>query len=185
MIKKGFLITVFFILINIVNSNYMVKGEEKLIYDYNIKSINGEKIDFSIFKGKTILLVNVASNCGFTKQYNDLQKLWENYKNKNLIVFGVPSNQFGGQEPGTNDEIKNFCEKNFNINFPISEKYDVKGENAHQIYKWAKDTFGNSAIPKWNFHKILIGKNGKVHKTYASFTNPMSNKIIKEIENIL
>ena len=166
-------------------NNLSMANYEKVFYDFKIESINGEIIDLKKYENKVVLIVNTASYCGFTNQYNDLQKLWENYKNKNLIVFGVPSNQFGGQEPGTNDEIKNFCEKNFNINFPMSEKYDVKGENAHQIYKWAKDTFGNSAIPKWNFHKILIGKNGKVHKTYASFTNPMSNKIIKEIENIL
>ena len=102
-----------------------------------------------------------------------------------MIVLGVPSNQFGNQEPGSNSEIKNFCEVNFNVNFPMTSKYDVKGENAHDIYKWAKATFGNKAVPKWNFHKILIDKNGQVHDTFVSFTNPMSNKVLKEIEKIL
>ena len=157
----------------------------KTFFDFKINSIEGNEIKLSTFKGKSILLVNVASKCGFTYQYEDLQKLYELYQPKGLIVLGVPSNQFGGQEPGSNDEIKDFCETNFNINFPMSSKYDVKGENAHNIYKWAKDTYGKSAVPKWNFHKILIDKNGKVNDTFASFTNPMSKKIIKKLENIL
>ena len=158
---------------------------EMNFYDFKIEDIQGEEISLDIYKGKTILLVNVASNCGFTNQYGDLQNLWEKYKEKNLIVLGVPSNQFGNQEPGSNSEIKNFCEVNFNVNFPMTSKYDVKGENAHDIYKWAKATFGNKAVPKWNFHKILIDKNGKVHDTFVSFTNPMSQKVLSEIEKIL
>ena len=158
---------------------------EMNFYDFKIENIQGEEISLEIYKGKTILLVNVASNCGFTSQYSDLQNLWEKYKEKNLIVLGVPSNQFGNQEPGSNSEIKNFCEVNFNVNFPMTSKYDVKGENAHDIYKWAKATFGNKAVPKWNFHKILIDKNGKVHDTFVSFTNPMSQKVLSEIEKIL
>ena len=159
--------------------------ENKTFYDFELDLITGETISLDIYEGKAVLLVNVASKCGFTKQYTDLQNLWEKYREKNLIVLGVPSNQFGSQEPGSNDEIKDFCETNFNINFPMTSKYDVKGENAHDVYKWAKDTFGKSAVPKWNFHKILIDKNGKIHDTFASFTNPMSKKIIKELENIL
>tara|TARA_B100000965_G_scaffold101613_1_gene83449 strand:- start:258 stop:821 length:564 start_codon:yes stop_codon:yes gene_type:complete len=158
---------------------------EMNFYDFKIEDIQGEEISLDIYKGKTILLVNVASNCGFTNQYGDLQNLWEKYKEKNLIVLGVPSNQFGNQEPGSNSEIKNFCEVNFNVNFPMTSKYDVKGENAHDIYKWAKATFGNKAVPKWNFHKILIDKNGKVHDTFVSFTNPMSKKVLSEIDKIL
>ena len=161
------------------------KADNKSIYDLSINSIDGNEIKFSNFKNKSILLVNVASNCGFTKQYEDLQKLYELYKSNGFIVLGVPSNQFGNQEPGTENEIKNFCETNFNITFPMTSKYDVKGNKAHPIYLWAKETYGNSAVPKWNFHKILIDKNGKIHDTFASFTNPMSNKIKKEIEKIL
>ena len=161
------------------------KAENKSFYDLSINSIDGNEIKFSNFKEKSILLVNVASNCGFTKQYEDLQKLYELYRSNGLIVLGVPSNQFGNQEPGGEKEIKNFCETNFNITFPMTSKYDVKGNKAHPVYLWAKESYGNSAIPKWNFHKILIDKNGKIQDTFASFTNPMSNKIKKKIEKIL
>ena len=157
----------------------------KTFYDFKITSINGEELNLSIFKDKTILLVNVASKCGFTKQYDDLQKLYDDYKEKGLVVIGIPSNQFGGQEPGSEVEIKNFCETNFNINFPMTSKYEVKGDNAHPIYIWAKETYGKSTVPKWNFHKILINKNGKVEDTFVSFTGPLSNKIIKKLEKIL
>jgi|TARA_B100001094_G_scaffold308469_1_gene341151 glutathione peroxidase len=158
---------------------------EKLFFDLSIKNINNEILNLSEFKGKTVLLVNVASKCGFTKQYAGLQTLYDKYKNKGLIVLGIPSNQFGGQEPGSNDEIKDFCETNFNITFPITDKVDVKGDNANELYKWAKDNFGKSTVPKWNFHKILINKDGKIHDTFSSFTEPLSNKIIKQIELIL
>ena len=157
----------------------------KIFYDFTIDGINNNLINLSIYKKKTILLVNVASNCGFTKQYADLQKLYDNYKNRGLVVLGIPSNQFGSQEPGTNDEIKVFCETNFNITFPMTSKYEVKGENAHPIFLWAKKNYGKSTVPKWNFHKILINKEGKIQNTYSSFTNPMSKKIIAEIEKIL
>jgi len=157
----------------------------KTFFDFKINSINGDSLDISKYTGKTILLVNVASNCGFTKQYDGLQKLYDDFKDKGLVVIGVPSNQFGGQEPGTETEIKNFCETNFNITFPMTSKYDVKGDNAHPIYIWAKDTFGKSTIPKWNFHKILINKNGKIEDTFASFTGPLSNKIINKLNQIL
>ena len=158
---------------------------EKLFFNLNIKTINNEILNLSEFRGKTILLVNVASKCGFTKQYTDLQSLYEIYKEKGLVIIGVPSNQFGGQEPGSNKEIKDFCETNFNITFPITDKVNVKGENAHALYKWAKKNFGNSTVPKWNFHKILINKDGKIQDTFNSFTSPLSNKIIKQIELIL
>ncbi len=165
---------------NNANSEY-----KKLFYDFSITDINEDKLEFSKFKNKTILLVNVASNCGFTKQYTELQKLYDTYKNKGLIVLGVPSNQFGNQEPGSNKEIKNFCEVNFDITFPITSKYSVKGDEAHPVYIWAKNNYGSSAVPKWNFHKILINKNGKIQNTFSSFTKPMSKKILIEIEDIL
>jgi len=155
---------------------------EKLFFDLSIKNIDNKIMNLSEFKGKTVLLVNVASNCGFTKQYSGLQALYEKYKEKDFIVLGVPSNQFGGQEPGSNNEIKNFCETNFNITFPITNKVDVKGDNAHSVYKWAKENHGNSTVPKWNFHKILINKEGKIQDTFNSFITPLSDKIIKQIE---
>ena len=157
---------------------------EKIFYDFKINSISGDIIDLSEFKGKPVLIVNTASYCGFTKQYEDMQKLWENYREKGLIVLGIPSNSFN-QEKNNNNEVKDFCEVNFNINFPMTEITNVKGDDAHEIYKWAKDNHGKSAVPKWNFYKILINKEGKVEDTYASLTKPTSKKIIKKIESLL
>ena len=154
-------------------------------FDLKINSIDGDEISLSSYKGKVLLIVNVASKCGFTKQYDDLQNLYDLYNKQGLVVLGIPSNQFGGQEPASETEIKDFCKTNFNITFPMTSKYDVKGENAHSIYSWAKQTYGRSTIPKWNFHKILIDKNGNVVDTFASFTSPTSNKIKKKIEQIL
>ena len=158
---------------------------DKIFFDFEIKNIDEEIFALDKLRNKTVLLVNVASNCGFTKQYTELQELYDKYSEKGLVVLGVPSNQFGGQEPGSNNEIKDFCESNFNITFPMTTKIDVKGENAHPIYLWAKENYGSSAVPKWNFHKILINKQGKIEETYSSFTNPMSNKVIKKLDEIL
>jgi len=184
MYNNKYLIIIFTILMfsffNKVDAKYA-----KIFFDHTIKNINNEIINLDQYKGKTILLVNVASKCGFTKQYAGLQELYEKYRDKDFYVIGVPSNQFGGQEPGSNAEIKNFCETNFNITFPLTDKVDVKGDDAHEIYKWAKKNYGNSAVPKWNFHKILINKDGKIHETFGSFTDPLSKKIITNIENIL
>ena len=157
---------------------------EKVFYDFNIESISGENIDFSEYKDKVVLIVNTASYCGFTKQYDELQKLWDKYKSKGLIVLGIPSNSFN-QEKKTNLEVKEFCEVNFNIDFPLSTITEVKGKNAHELFKWAELNHGKSATPKWNFHKILINKEGKIEDTFTSFTKPMSKKLITKIENIL
>ena len=159
-----------------VSANYT-----QLAHEFQFKSIEGKLIDLNLYKGKVIVVINVASRCGFTSQYDDIQKLWTNYKDKNLIVIGVPTNDFK-QEPGSNKDIKDFCETNFNINFPITEKISVLGKNAHPFYKWAKENYGKGAIPKWNFHKIIIGKDGKVSDTFASITNPSSKKFIRFIE---
>ena len=131
-----------------------------------------------------ILLVNTASYCGFTKQYDGLQKIYEKYKDKGLIVMGVPSNSFN-QEKNEESEIKEFCEVNFNITFPMTSIYDVRGENAHPIYKWAKDNYGKSAVPKWNFHKIIINKDGKIEETFSSLTKPTSNKMLSVLDKLL
>ena len=157
---------------------------EKVFYDFKIESISGEIIDLNKYKNKVILIVNTASYCGFTKQYGELQELWDQYKSKGLVVFGVPSNSFN-QEKKNDEDVKKFCEVNFDISFPLSSITEVKGENAHELFKWAADNHGKSAIPKWNFYKILINKEGKVEDTYSSFTKPLSNKIIKKIESIL
>ena len=157
---------------------------EKIFYDFNIESISGEIINFSDYKDKVVLIVNTASYCGFTSQYDELQKLWDTYKSKGLLVLGVPSNSFN-QEKNEDTEVKKFCEVNFNIDFPLSTITQVKGKNAHELFKWAERNHGKSAIPKWNFHKILINKEGKVEDTFVSFTNPMSKKIKNKIEEIL
>ncbi len=161
-----------------------MSNNQKSFYDLEIESINGEIIKLKNYQNKVILIVNTASYCGFTKQYEDLQELWDKYKSKGLIVLGVPSDSFN-QEKKANNEVKKFCEVNFDINFPLTTITEVKGSDAHEIFKWAENNFGKSAIPKWNFHKILINKQGNVEETYASFTKPTSNKIISKIEEIL
>ncbi len=157
---------------------------EKTFFDFEIQSISGETINLNKYRNKVVLLVNTASYCGFTKQYADLQELWDKYNSKGLVVLGVPSNSFN-QEKNNNEDVKKFCEVNFNINFPLTAIMEVKGDKAHEIFKWAKKNHGKTAIPKWNFHKILINKEGKVEDTFASFTKPNSNKIIKKIEENL
>ena len=152
-----------------------------LAYDFKFQGIDGNLINLSQYKEKVIIVVNVASRCGYTPQYNGLQDLWSKYRKKNLVVIGVPTNNFK-QEPGSNEEIKDFCETNFGINFPMTQKINVIGGDAHPFYKWARKDFGIGAIPKWNFHKIIIGKNGKVVETFASFTKPNSNRFLETIE---
>ena len=175
MIKRFVLTIMILSFFSSLSANY-----HKLAYDFNFKGLDGNEINLKDYNGKVIVVVNVASRCGYTPQYNDLQKLWSEYKN-DLIVIGVPTNNFK-QEPKNNADIKKFCETNFGITFPMSIKEDVIGANAHPFFKWAKKNHGISAIPKWNFHKIIIGKNGKVIDTFASFTKPYSKKFLNIID---
>ena len=179
-IKKVLLILTMVFFGSNVSASY-----EKLAYDFNFISIDGSTLNLSKYKNKVIVIVNVASQCGFTNQYGDMQIVWEKYKEKGIIVLGVPSNDFGGQEPGSNTEIKNFCESKFGITFPMTEKVSVKGEQVHPFYEWAKKNHGNSAVPKWNFHKIIINKTGKIGKTFSSITNPSSKRFIKTLEKLI
>ena len=165
------------------NNNALAKYD-KVFYDFEIKNLSGDTINLNDYKNKIVLLVNTASYCGFTKQYADLQTLWDKYRSRGLVVLGVPSNSFN-QEKKDDKEVKNFCEVDFNINFPLTTITNVKGNDAHEIFKWAKNNFGKSAVPKWNFHKILINKNGKIEETFSSFTNPMSKKLKNKIEETL
>ncbi|MFZ2431979.1 MAG: glutathione peroxidase, partial [Lutibacter sp.] len=145
------------------------------IYDISITSLTGEKIDLSKFKGKKILIVNTASECGFTKQFADLQKLHEKYKDK-LVIIGVPCNQFGGQEPGNAQEIQSFCQVNYGVTFLMTEKVDVKDDSQHPLYQWLtkKELNGvKSSSVKWNFQKYLIDEQGNLLDYYFSITNPM------------
>jgi glutathione peroxidase len=171
----------------IIMFSFFTKGNaqyDQLATEFLFKGAEGNSINLADYKEKVIIVVNVASRCGFTNQYKGLQTLWNKYKDEDLVVIGVPSNDFR-QEPGSNKEIKNFCETTFGINFPIAEKTSVIGANAHPFFVWAKKNYGSGAIPKWNFHKIIIGKNGKVVNTFASITNPSSKKFISLIEKEL
>ena len=182
--KKKLKFIVFLIMISLFNNN-VLGSYDKLAYDFKFKDLDGSDLNLSEYKDKVIIIVNVASQCGFTSQYEDMQLIWENYQKKGLVIVGVPSNDFGSQEPGSNQEIKNFCEAKFGITFPMTEKVSVKGEAAHPFYVWAKKNHGKSAIPKWNFHKIIIDKNGKVADTFSSMTNPSSKKFKSAIEKLL
>jgi len=171
----------------IIMFSFFTKGNaqyNQLATEFSFKDVQGSAINLADYKEKVILVVNVASRCGFTNQYEGLQSLWKTYRDKGLLVVGIPSNNFR-QEPGTNQEIKVFCETNFGIDFPITEKLSVIGADAHPFFLWAKKNHGSSAIPKWNFHKIIIGKNGKVVETFTSITKPSSKKFIAAIEKEL
>tara|TARA_Y100001958_G_C21212999_1_gene538573 strand:- start:300 stop:842 length:543 start_codon:yes stop_codon:yes gene_type:complete len=157
---------------------------ENLAYDFKFKGIDGKVINLADYENKIIVVVNVASRCGYTPQYDGLQKLWSKYNKNKIVVIGVPSNNFK-QEPGSNLEIKSFCETNFNIDFPMTEKMSVIGQEAHPFFKWAKDNHGISAVPKWNFHKIIVGRDGKILDTFSAFTKPLSKKVISVIDKEL
>ena len=165
--------------------NNEVQNASKSIYDIEINNLQGQPIDLSQFKDKHLLFVNVASKCGFTPQYRELQQLYETYKDE-LVVIGVPCNQFGGQEPGNADEINEFCEVNYGVSFLITEKIDVKGSNQHLLYEWltkkAINGKQNSSV-KWNFQKYLVDKNGEFLDYFYSITKPMNSRITKHLEH--
>ena len=168
----------------IIMFSFFTKGNaqyDQLATEFSFNDTEGKEISLADYKKKVILVVNVASRCGFTNQYEGLQALSKKYKDEGLVVVGVPSNNFR-QEPGTNREIKDFCETTFGINFPITEKVSVTGDDAHSFFAWAKKNYGSSAVPKWNFHKIIIGRDGKVVETFSSITKPTSKKFISAIE---
>ena len=179
-LKLFLLLIMIFFLGNKVSADY-----DKLAYDFKFQDLDGSALNLSEYKGKVVVVVNVASQCGFTNQYEDMQNVWEQYQSRGIVMLGVPSNDFGKQEPGSNEDIKNFCEAKFGISFPMTEKVSVKGADAHPFYIWAEKNHGKSAVPKWNFHKIIINKEGKIEKTFSSITNPSSKKFIEVIENLL
>mgnify|MGYP001303679915 FL=1 len=184
MIKTLNIILIFLItLISVDYSSNNVKTKPMPIYDITINDIEGKEINLIDFKGKYVLFVNVASNCGFTRQYKDLQTLYDKYKDE-LVVLGVPCNQFGGQEPGNEEQISIFCSEKYNVSFPMTEKIAVRGSNQHPLYKWltSKDLNGrkNSSV-KWNFQKYLVDKDGNLIDYWYSLTNPTSSKITNYI----
>ncbi len=152
-------------------------------HDFSFQSIDGKPLPLKSYEGKAVLLVNTASQCGFTPQYEGLETLWETYGKDGLVVLGAPSNDFGGQEPGSEAEIKEFCEVNFNINFPMTAKISTKGNAAHPFYAWVRAETG--AGPKWNFHKYLIAPNGKLVGSFPSTVKPMSGQLTKAVEKVL
>ncbi|PHS76678.1 MAG: glutathione peroxidase [Rhodospirillaceae bacterium] len=154
-------------------------------HDFTFKTIDGKPLPLSQYKGKAVLLVNTASLCGFTPQYEGLQALQDQYKDQGLVVLGVPSNDFGKQEPGSSAEIKDFCDINYSITFPLTEKEVVSGDSAHPFYKWAKSELGILAAPKWNFHKYLITPEGKLADWFSTMTKPGSAKVVKAVEAVL
>ncbi len=166
------------------------KGDTKVgnVLDHKMKDIDGKDVDLSQYKGKVVMIVNVASKCGLTPQYNGLEKVYEQYKDKGFVIIGVPANEFGGQEPGSNAEIKKFCTGKYNVSFPMMSKVVVKGEGIDPLYeqltKHEKDAKLNGDI-KWNFTKFLIGRNGEVVNRFEPRTGPETPEVIKAIEDAL
>lgn len=154
-------------------------------HNFQFRTITGGEMPLSDYRDTAILIVNTASQCGFTPQYRDLEGLWERYKGKGLTVIGVPCNDFGAQEPGSETEIAQFCEVNYSVSFPMTAKESVIGEDAHPFYKWVSDTAGEGALPKWNFHKYLIAPDGALVQSYPSKVSPLDEALVKEVEALL
>jgi glutathione peroxidase len=154
-------------------------------HDFEFRSIDGKPLKLKDFAGHPVLVVNTASECGLTPQYKGLQALYDTFRDRGLVVLGVPSNDFGGQEPGTEAEIENFCTERYRVTFPMTSKYAVVGANAHPFYKWAVSEAGEGAAPRWNFHKYLIGKDGALAGTFASKMTPEDPALRSAIEAAL
>ena len=154
-------------------------------HDFDFKSIDGAALPMSKFKGKAVLVVNVASQCGLTPQYSGLEALWKDKGAKGLVVLGVPANNFGAQEPGTEAEIKTFCETRFHVDFPMTSKEDVIGADAHPMYKWLASELGEDAAPKWNFHKYLVDRKGERVQSFGSDVEPGARSFRAMVERLL
>jgi glutathione peroxidase len=158
---------------------------DRTAYDFSFTTIDGAPLPLGAFKGKAVLVVNTASECGYTPQYQDLQALWQRYRDRGLVVLGVPSNDFGGQEPGTEAEIKRFCERQYSVDFPLTAKVHVTGGDAHSFYRWAAAVAGEAASPRWNFHKYLIGPDGELAAWFPTKTSPTAKDVTAAIEAAL
>lgn len=155
-------------------------------YEFSFKGLNDQKpLPLKDYSGKVILIVNTASRCGFTPQYEGLEKLYNTYKDKGLVIIGVPSNDFGSQELGTDAEISHFCKLNYGVTFPMASKEVVSGKTAHTFYLWAKKQLGFGTAPKWNFHKYLIDRHGKLIDYFGSMTSPDSTNLVQAVEKAL
>lgn len=160
-------------------------GQAGSAHDFTFRSIDGEPLPLDRYRGNALLVVNTASFCGFTRQYDELQSLWARYRDRGLVVLGVPSNDFGNQEPGSDAEIKTFCEVNFAVDFPLTSKEHVAGTEAHPFYRWAKDTLGPASAPRWNFHKYLVAPDGQIVRSFPTTTSPVSATVIGALEPYL
>lgn len=183
--KKVYQMRTFIISIIITMITSAVEAQQKSFYDFTVKTIEGNDLSLSSFKGKKVLVVNVASKCGFTPQYAKLQELYTKYGKGNFVIIGFPANNFLSQEPGSNEEIKEFCTLNYGVTFPMMAKISVKGKNIAPLYKWLTQKSENgiqNAKIGWNFHKFLIDENGKWVASFSSSTDPLSKKIIEWIE---
>lgn len=154
-------------------------------YDFTFTSIDGEPLPLAQYRGRPLLVVNTASFCGFTYQYEDLEALWRRYRERGLVVIGVPSNDFGQQEPGSEKEIKQFCEGRYAVDFPLSDKQDVIGPKAHPFFRWISAELGEAGAPRWNFHKYLVGPDGMLEGTWPSSVRPTDRAVTDEIERVL
>ena len=168
----------------IIFGAFMTNNVNANAYNFNFTSIEGNVIKLNDFAGKPILLINTASLCGFTTQYNDIENLYKTYKDKGLFIIAIPSNDFGNQELSSNKEVKEFCKINFNTSFTLTEITNIKGNNGHPFFKWIKENAGFLAFPKWNFYKYLINKEGNLDSWYASTTKPNSKKLVNAIDRI-
>ncbi len=183
---KKIIYGVLIIMLSIFKSANASENKIKDVYAFEFKTLRGEEpMPLSNFKGKVLLIVNTASKCGLTGQYAGLEALYKKYQEQGLVVLGVPSNDFGGQEPAPNNEIASFCQLNYGVTFPMAAKEVVSGQEAHPFYKWAKQELGFGTAPKWNFHKYLINREGKLIDYFNSTTSPDSERIAKAIEKEL
>ena len=154
-------------------------------HDFEFKSIDGSTLPLSGFSGNPVLVINTASECGFTPQYEQMQALWQRFRSRGLVVLGVPSNDFGAQEPGDESQIKNFCETNYAVDFPMTAKVPVLGGKAHPFYRWIESEFGEAATPRWNFHKYLVGPDGELAGMWPSDIEPTAPEVVEAIEALL
>ena len=160
-------------------------AEAPSAHEFGFVSIEGEPLPMAAFAGRPVLVVNTASMCGYTYQYAALQRVWSAYRDRGLVVLGVPSNDFGGQEPGSASQIKTFCEVNFDVDFPLTDKVHVRGAESHPLFAWFRQRLGESAGPRWNFHKYLIGPDGEVVAAWPSAVDPDSGEVTAAIERLL
>ncbi len=163
----------------------MAQQKADSVFDFTLKNLKGGDMKLNSFAGKPLLIVNTASKCGFTPQYKGLEEIWKEHKKSGLVVIGVPSNDFGNQEPGSEKDIAQFCEVNYGVDFPMAAKEHVRGSRAHPLFKFLAGEGGFMAAPRWNFYKYLIGRDGHLKEWYSSFTSPTSSRFKRAVEKIV